>query len=84
MSAALRAPVVKFVTLTALPKIFNWHENWTRFTWACVELESAKQFYRFKIKPYEDNDSGNATRLIRAVRNVEAQELLGWTKMRSE
>ena len=69
------------VLAAGIRRIFNWGENWNRYTKAYGQLETARQFYIYGIKPY--NTEERTSRLVEFIRSVEERETQGWLKQRS-
>jgi hypothetical protein len=80
MAAAVLGAIV--VVLTGLRHVFQWHDNYLRFTTASSFLTQAQRSYDVHSPPYDDS----ATRereLIALVNRVEDQETEGWIKLMS-
>lgn len=69
------------VVLTGLRVVFQWRENWLRFSAACGQLETARQLYAQRTDRYaaEDRD----VELVREVRAIETAETQGWVRART-
>jgi len=68
------------VILTGLRQIFDWQENYVRFTWACQALTQARRRYEIGEQPYDD-PALRDRKLMEVVNTVEAQETQGWTQL---
>jgi hypothetical protein len=69
------------VVLTGLRRVFQWRENWLRFSAACGQLETARQLYAQRTDKYADNDRDAC--LVREVCEIETAETQGWIRTRT-
>lgn len=70
------------VVLTGLRTLFNWHDNWLRFTSACTELRTEEVKLRHRLAPYAGDDA--RALLALRVREIEAAETQGWMVLRRQ
>jgi hypothetical protein len=70
------------VVLTGLRTTFNWHDNWLRFTAACVALRTEDIRFEHKIEPYDRDDALDV--LAMRVRAIEEAETQSWMVLRRQ
>jgi Protein of unknown function (DUF4231) len=68
------------VVLTGVRRIYNWQEDWIRFTDACARLKTERQLFAHHIEPYDGPDA--EALLIRTVRRIETEETSSWKSTR--
>lgn len=71
------------VVVTGLRRIFNWQENWARFTGAHALLTTEQTRFLHHRPPYDSADAGeNEAVLALKVREIEEAETQGWLVLR--
>jgi hypothetical protein len=68
------------VILTGLRQVFHWHENYVRFTNACLALKAERRRYSAGKKPYDDESTRDKV-LVEAINRVETEETQGWSEL---
>jgi hypothetical protein len=68
------------VVLAGFRAIFHWHENWTRFTLACSEINAELRLYNIHAEPY-DRAKSRDTLLLTRLNLIEMRETSGWTTL---
>ncbi len=76
-TAVLGAAVV---VLAGLRQIFHWHENYVRFTNACLALKTERRRYEVGDKPNDDELTRDKN-LVAALNRVEIEETQGWSEL---
>jgi hypothetical protein len=70
------------VVLTGLRTTYNWHDNWLRFTAACVALQTEDVKFEHKLDPYHREDAVQVLAL--RVRAIEEAETQSWMVLRRQ
>jgi hypothetical protein len=71
------------VVVTGLRRIFNWQEDWSRFTGVCAVLETERTKFKHGRQPYNKTDQAeNEAQLAMKVREIEEAETQGWIVLR--
>ncbi|WP_430786544.1 DUF4231 domain-containing protein [Actinoplanes sp. G11-F43] len=68
------------VILTGLRSIFDWQENYIRFSGAREAVEAERRRYLTGAEPYAD-PSARDQKLVAAVTRIEQQEMKAWFKV---
>jgi hypothetical protein len=71
------------VVITGLRSIFNWQENYLRFSGAREAVEGERRLYHTRAKPYDDPASRDQA-LAAMVSKIEQEEMTGWIKVASQ
>ena len=71
------------VVITGLRSIFNWQENYLRFSGAREAVEGERRLYHTRAKPYDDPEIRDQA-LATMVSKIEQEEMAGWVKVASQ
>ena len=75
---------VGVVVVTGLRRVYNWKENWIRFTGASVALATASLYHHYRIGGYGTaNDEERDRTLVKRIREIEEAESEAWMALRS-
>ena len=67
------------VLLSSLRSIFNWQEDYLRFSSSREAVEQERRRYRLRVKPYDDPVTRSGL-LAELVSEIEKNEMSGWLK----
>lgn len=67
------------VLLSSVRSIFNWHEDYLRFSSSREAVEQERRRYRLRVKPYEDPVTRSGL-LAERISEIERNEMSGWLK----
>lgn len=71
------------VVVTGLRRIYNWQENWARFTGVRALLQTEHARFVHRREPYDAADEAeNEAALALRVRDIEEAETQGWLVLR--
>lgn len=71
------------VVVTGLRRIYNWQENWARFSGVRALLETEGTKFKHRREPYDNTDHAeNEALLAMKVREIEEAETQGWLVLR--
>jgi Protein of unknown function (DUF4231) len=71
------------VILSGLRAVFNWQENYLRFSGAREAVEAQRRLYYTNSQPYDDSATREQV-LAASVSRIEQEEMGGWIKVASE
>jgi hypothetical protein len=71
------------VVLTGVRSIFNWHENYLRFSGAREAVEAERRHYHTGAAPYHDPEKRDQA-LAAMISKIEQDEMAGWVKVASQ
>jgi hypothetical protein len=71
------------VVLGGLRSLFDWQENYIRFTEARESVEAERRLYRTNSPPYDD-PATNEQVLVTAVTRIEREEMRAWFEIAND
>ncbi|WP_197523414.1 DUF4231 domain-containing protein [Actinokineospora pegani] len=74
---------VGIVMLSGLKSIFNWHENYLRFSRARESIEAERRLFKMSLPPY-DNPISKEGELVQAITRIEQEEMSSWVAVRTQ